>query len=519
MTTVATRRLGSRSEESDPLEEDDRSRRSEDGEDDSGMVCDDVSGHMVPSSSSSRSSIFSNDGRLQEEQSKSDELLSRLGNSRKIRKTSGRGSDQSLNGRGGDEDVFGNYSNDGHRGNGKTKTWGGGPVNVIVQHNQDGTVTTKAVTPTECTQMDFTSYVGHRAPKSLSMNDIGSVGQREFSGMDAEEDVDDVDGIFHVRRMIRDNSMELFSLPECRAELDDSDPHRSRESSEAPDVEISGSARNKSFKPLIVFPGGENIPERDYDTLKDKRVEEENGQTKGFSPGTTNMNVGQRDGHIVMSSTEYVGTPQTQYVAYYHIYDKDRFHETGMQAERMGPIGAENPGNMIQEDDKSDINNQQIAGFQIESQNINTEQTGDLPDSLKNADMYESITGPMASKVEQELQMYEAHDYNRLIPELGVSEGSLAAGDSVLLAASGKSFDKKMPEGQNTVPFAKTVGNKQQRGFIIPKDIVENNVVKEDNVSVPWESNLKVSGIFIGTTVSSFIFPKFSMFHCEKSWN
>ena len=136
MTTVATRRMGSRSEESDPLEEDDRSRRSEDGEDDSGMVCDDVSGHMVPSSSSSRSSLFSNDGRLQEEQSKSDELLSRFGNLRKIRKTSGRGSDQSLNGRGGDEDVFGNYSNDGHRGNRKTKTWGGGPVNVIVQHNQ-----------------------------------------------------------------------------------------------------------------------------------------------------------------------------------------------------------------------------------------------------------------------------------------------------------------------------------------------------------------------------------------------
>ena len=372
MTTVATRRMGSRAEESDPLEEDDRSRRSEDGEDDSGMVCDDVSGHMVPSSSSSRSSIFSNDGRLQEEQSKSDELLSRLRNSRKIRKTSGRGSDQSLNGRSGDEDVFGNYSNDGHRSNRKTKTWGGGPVNVIVQHNQDGTVTTKAVTPTECTQRDFTSYVGHRAPKSLSMNDIGSVGQRESSGMDAEEDVDDVDGVFHVRRMIRDNSMELFSLPEYRAEPDDSDPHRSRESSEAADVEISGSARNKSFKPLIVFPGGENIPERDYDTLKDKPAEDENpfnGQTKDCSPRTTNLNVEQRDGQIVMSSTEYVGTPQTvtQYVAYHHICDKDRFHETGMQAERMGPIGTESPGNLIQKDDKSDINNQQIAGLQGKS--------------------------------------------------------------------------------------------------------------------------------------------------------
>ena len=111
--------------------------------------------------------------------------------------------------------------------------------------------------------------------------------------------------------------------------------------------------------------------------------------------------------------------------------------------------------------------------------------------------MYESITGPTASKVEQELQMYEAHDYSRLIPELGVSEGSLAAGDSVLLAASGKLFDKEMPGGQNTVPFAKTVDNKQQRGFIIPKDIAEENVAKDDNVSIPWESNLKVSGIFI----------------------
>ena len=511
MTTVATRRMGSRSEETDPLEEEDRSKRSEDGEDDSGMVCDDVSGHMVPSSSSSRSSLFSTDERLQEERSKSDELLSRIGNSRKIRKCSGRGSDQSLNGRGGDENVFGNYSNDGHQGNRKTKTWGSGPVNVIVQHNQDGNVTTKAVTPTEYTQRDFTSYIGHCAPKSFSMNDIGSISrntfnEREYSEMDAGEDVDDVDGVIHVRRMIRDNSMELFSLPECRAEPDDNDPHRSRGSSEAADVEINGSARGKTFKPLFVFPGGENIPERDYDTLKDKRAEEENDQTKGFRSGTTKVNAEQRNGQSVMSSTEYVGMTQRQYDAYHDTCDKDRFHQAGTQDERMGPVGAESPGNLMQKDDKADINYQQIPGFQIEGQNINTEQTGDLPDSLKNADMYESITGPTASKVEQELQMYEAHDYNRLIPELGVSEGSLAAGDSVLLAASGKLFDNDMPVGQNIVPFAKTVDEKQKRGFMIPKETVEINVVREDNVSIPWESNLKVSGIFIESDILSMCF-------------
>ena len=106
----------------------------------------------------------------------------------------------------------------------------------------------------------------------------------------------------------------------------------------------------------------------------------------------------------------------------------------------------------------------------------------DLPQSIQNADMYESITGPTASKVEQDLQDYKSHDYHRLIPELGVSEGCLAVGDNVLLAA------EDFIQSNDIAGEMNVDGSVPRKDFRIPK-------TEMDGVAYPvcWESNLTVS--------------------------
>ena len=492
MTTVATRRIGSGSENTYPHEEDDKSRRSEDGEDDSGMVCDDVSGHMVPSSSSSRSSLSSNDGRFQESQSKSEERLNRTGNSRKVRKSSGRRSDQSLSGRDGGGEVFGSSGSDGSRGNKKAKTWG--PVNVIVQHNQDGTVTAKAVTPTEYTERDFTTYVAHRAPKSLSMNDIGSVSRRNFNqnesrDMDADDEdhFDDVDGVFHVRRMIRDNSLELFSLPECRAEPVDNDCESSGKNWSDSDEKQCDAEMNirkgKTFKPLMIFPGGENIPERDYDTLKRKDNNEKHDQEETARiTGVDNGNIQEQS---MMASSGYVGMSQENNVTYHH---SDRHGHIGMPRERVGPIREIEGQRNKKTDDNLDGEKREL-----EVQGRNDLKPTDLPDSMKNADMHESLTGPTASKVEEELKGYEPPEYQRLIPELGISEGSVAAGDNVLLELN---QGEKLIMEENIL-VTRTAEETRYRGFKVPKES------RIDSDRTPWETNLRV-GIVVDIITKYF---------------
>ena len=362
-------------------------------------------------------------------------------------------------------------------------------VNVIVQHNMDGTVTAKAVTPTEYSERDFTSYIGQRAPKSLSMNDIGSVTRRHVKQneptdiADSDEDeMDDVDGVFHVRRMIRDNSMELFSLPECRVEP--ADPERSgRNRSDSDDAHIDEemkTRKGKTFKPLMIFPGGENIPERDCDPIA-FRNSQKNHQNEIF------IDVGS-----TMTEMGYAGMSQENNVAYHHRPDSGGNGQIGMPAERVGPIGDElekgSIGNNTQQEQRQDCESVKV---QLEVQGQRDLQSVDLPDSMKNADMYESLTGPTTSQVVEALQTYEAPDYHRLIPELGISEGSLAAGDNVLLAASGKLNHTEKPMEEGRCMVAKDTQETSHRGFIIPKESIVSEISQENNV--PWETNLRVS--------------------------
>lgn len=447
-------------------EAENRKWRNEDAEEDSGMVSDDVSGHIAPSSSSSRSSLFSSDSKPLETRAKSDERLNRPNKSMHSAK---KASDQSSTSRGKKLSaercgVFGHYDNGKCVDNQKpTKKWKSSPVNVIVQHNPDGTVTAKAVTPTERSERDFASC----APKSsFSLNDISlftaeNNTPRRMKNSDTMEDVvddfDDVDGVSQVQRMIRDTSLELFSLPECKAET-------------VADFKSSKTGKRKDFKPLMVFPGGENIAEKESDAV---------------ATDSTKHNVGHDSEDARNTSAPQDMSPSE--VASLNYSEENRHDQ---------PVGIEVVGIGIRHANVPGISEASAGDVPAQNQEENDPNELELPsDALKNADMSESLTGPTTSKVVEELQSFQSHHFHQLIPELGFSEGSLAAGDSVLLAASGILDDV----GKSDMTGSTEEMPPHQWGFRIPRDSIRGAKAEADfelnqQGTVIWESNLRVSG-------------------------
>ena len=207
-----------------------------------------------------------------------------------------------------------------------------GGINVVVQHNPDGSTTVKAVTPTEQTSREYSEYAAvYHAPKSWSMNDIvgsaksgggrkyrrSSDGQKRTGsewrnegergcaegGSSSEDDVDG--GVHFVRRMVRDNSLELFSLPESKAEVAGvKDEEPSKVASGIQEVPDRGDKQTpperaeenlqpkKPFKPLIVFAGGEGRlspegleNETDHGSQNKQDLNKDKEETHGYNPG------------------------------------------------------------------------------------------------------------------------------------------------------------------------------------------------------------------------------------------
>ncbi len=492
MSTGGTRRLKSSGSE------DERRRTSDEGEDDSGLggtVSDDHSAHLGSSNGSSRSSSVSTGGKSHVTRSRSDGQLSRSNRPLKSMKTSKKILDRLSGKIIRQKDVFGRHDDGSNTGNSTTKKWKSNPVNVIVQHNPDGTVTAKTLTPTNSTTGEFAVPLAssNQPPKSFSMSDIGKVASTASADMaeEAGEEFDNVDGVFQVRRMIRDTSLELFSLPECRAEPTDpqsegataglhgpDDPHQSL-ALQIEEFRKPIPKKPKDFKPLMVFPGGENIAEKESDA----------------SPMELSQQLGIERGHEGArdpASSQHIPDSSSLAAA-----DNTGIHPS-VPEERDTRAMTTKPVDSSGERENGTVEKTATAGMdRAATQTVEEIQSTPAPkatgDLLENADMYESITGPTTSKVMEELEGFESHDYHRLIPELGVSEGSLAAGDSVLLAAGdvlgsvGHSTDSKGLSSQDSPA---------RKGFMIPKDSVQNVASGLDQYTDSWESNLRVSAFY-----------------------